>query len=282
VNRIFLEHTRELGDTLQKIAEDKSAIITGSQKAVFVSEQEPEVMEVLEKRAEICKVPLFLYGRDFRAENIVYTEQGMCFDVVTPQNCYKEIRIPLLGTYQAKNCALALALCEKILMETLKEKEVKSALRKLEWPGRLEVLSSNPLMLLDACINRESCKNVLEALGQLVQKRVITIIGIPSDKDYLGVAEAMHGISAKLILTKSQNAHYKFGPDQVVHLQERGIESVWTESIAEAVEKAREYIQETGNYELPICILGTTSLISDVKVLASTPKGIQDEKKYGI
>jgi dihydrofolate synthase/folylpolyglutamate synthase len=155
-------------------------------------------------------------------------------------------------------------------------------LRKLEWPGRLEVLSSNPLMLLDACINRESCKNVLEALGQLVQKRVITIIGIPSDKDYLGVAEAMHGISAKLILTKSQNAHYKFGPDQVVHLQERGIESVWTESIAEAVEKAREYIQETGNYELPICILGTTSLISDVKVLASTPKGIQDEKKYGI
>jgi hypothetical protein len=54
-------------------------------------------------------------------------------------------------------------------------------------------------------------------------------------------------------------------------LKRKGIEAVWTESIAEAVEKAREYIQETGKYELPICILGTTSLISDVKVFAATP-----------
>ena len=271
VNRIFLEHTRELGDTLEKIAEDKSAIITGGQKAVFVSEQDPEVMEVLEKRAAICKVPLYLYGRDFRAENIVYTEQGMRFDVVTPSNIYKEIQIPLLGTHQAKNCALAIALCERILNESLKEHEAKIALKNLEWPGRLEVLSSNPLMLLDACINRESCINVLEALEQLQQKQVITIIGIPSDKDYLGVAEAMHGISEKMILTKSQNAHYKFGAEQAMSLKRKGIEAIWTESIAEAVEKAREYIQETGKYELPICILGTTSLISDVKVFAATP-----------
>ncbi len=271
VNRIFLEHTRELGDTLEKIAENKSAIITGSQKAVFVSEQELEVLAVLEKRAEICKVPLYLYGRDFWAENIIYTDQGMCFDVVTSKNCYKEIKIPLMGTYQAKNCALALALCETILMDALKETEVKNALQKLEWPGRLEVLSSNPLMLLDACINRESCSNVLEALEQLQQKQVITIIGIPSDKDYEGVAEVMHGVTEKMILTKSQNAHYKFGPEQAELLQKKGIAAMWTESIAEAVEKAREYMQDTGNYELPICILGTTSLISDVKALAATP-----------
>lgn len=281
VNRIFLEHTRELGDSLEKIAENKSAIIHRGQKAVFVSEQEPEVLAVLENRAHACKVPLYLYGRDFRAENIVYTERGMVFDVVTSTNHYKEIRIPLLGTHQAQNCALAMALCEKVLMDTVQdinstiavmnEKAIKDALQKLEWPGRLEVLSSNPMMLLDACINRESCKNVLEALKQLKHAQVVTIIGIPSDKDYEGVAEAMVHVSAKLILTKSQNAHYKFGTEQLEALKQKGMEVLWTESIEEAVEKAREYLQDTGNYELPIIILGTTSLISDVKRLAATP-----------
>lgn len=282
VNRIFLEHTRELGDTLEKIAENKSAIINGEQKAVFVSEQEPEVLAVLEKRAQEYKVPLYLYGRDFRAENIIYTERGMVFDVVTPKNCFKEVRIPLLGIHQAQNCTLAMALCEKVLMDTVQdinsttavinENTVRRALQKLEWPGRLEVLSSHPMMLLDACINRESCKNVLEALKQLNHDCVITIIGIPSDKDYEGVAKAMHHVSAKLILTKSQNAHYKFGPEQMEALKQKGMEALWTESIAEAIEKAREYMKETGDYELPICILGTTSLISDVKRLVARPE----------
>ena len=309
INRIFLEHTRELGDTLEKIAENKSAVITGDQKAVFVSQQEPEVMTVLEKRAQKMQVPLYQYGRDFRAENIVYTEKGMRFDVVTAENCYRDIQIPLLGTYQAKNCALAIALSEKVLEDqklqmeqcldsrkfqtgpcldsrrsqvqqpehveaccsSLNEPAVKNALRVLEWPGRLEVLSSEPLMLLDACINRSSCTNVLEALQQLHIDKVITIIGIPSDKDYLGVAQEMYTVSEKMILTKSQNVHYKFGPEQTQTLHQKGIDAEWTESIAEAMERARKYMQEQENYDIPICILGTTSLISDVKVLAATP-----------
>ena len=227
-------------------------------------------MAVLEKRAEEMQVPLYQYGKEFRAENIIYTEKGMRFDVVTAENCYKDIQIPLLGTYQAKNCALAMALCEAVLGK-MQSQASKAALKNLEWPGRLEVLSSNPLMLLDACINRESCDNVLEALQQLGVSKVITIIGIPSDKDYLGVAQAMQVVTGKMILTKSQNAHYKFGPEQVQNLQRNGMEAEWTESIAEAVAKAREYMSEQEIYDMPICILGTTSLISDVKTLAATP-----------
>ena len=154
---------------------------------------------------------------------------------------------------------------------SLNEPAVKNALRVLEWPGRLEVLSSEPLMLLDACINRSSCTNVLEALQQLHIDKVITIIGIPSDKDYLGVAQEMYTVSEKMILTKSQNVHYKFGPEQTQTLHQKGIDAEWTDSIAEAMERARKYMQEQENYDIPICILGTTSLISDVKVLAATP-----------
>jgi dihydrofolate synthase/folylpolyglutamate synthase len=159
---------------------------------------------------------------------------------------------------------LALAICEEEL-GCLDVEKVKKALKYLDWPGRLEILSAKPLMILDACINRESCTNVLEALTQLEEHRVTTIIGIPSDKDYLGVAQAMFKVSEHIILTKSQNPHYKFGTEQVKALEDIGIKALWSEGIGEALEKARSLSDN------PICILGTTSLISDVKVLAATP-----------
>ena len=271
INRIFLEHTRELGKTLGEIAENKSAIMTGDQTAVFTSKQEEEVLKVLRSRAEVCQTPLYEYGRDFWCEDVRYTQKGMKFDVVTRKNRYVDIQIPLLGTYQAENCALAIALCEMEL-GVLEEAKVKQALQYLEWPGRLEVLSADPLMLLDACINRESCQNVLEALEQLGINQLTTIIGIPSDKDYLGVAEAMNRVSAYMILTKSQNAHYKFGTEQVEALADAGIHAEWTESIEEAIHKARIHGMNEQAWDRPICILGTTSLISDVKALAATPK----------
>ena len=270
INRIFLEHTRELGKNLGEIAENKSAIISGEQDAVFTGKQEGEVLKVLRDRAEACQIPLYEYGRDFWCEYVRYTQKGMKFDVVTRKTRYVDIQLPLLGTYQAENCALAIALCEMEL-GVLEEAKVKQALKYLEWSGRLEVLSAEPLMLLDACINRESCHNVLEALEQLGVNQVTTIIGIPSDKDYLGVAEAMKKMSVHMILTKSQNAHYKFGREQVEALAEVGIAADWTENISDAIDKARSFMEAEDAWERPICILGTTSLISDVKKLAATP-----------
>ncbi len=287
INRIFLEHTRELGGTLAKIAENKAAIMTRNMDAerrmavtdeqseakqvAFTSEQVPEVMKVLEHRAREAGWELRVYGRDFQCENITYTVKGMHFDVVTKRQRYEGLQIPLLGTHQAKNCAMAIALCEEEL-GGLNIPAVREALKWLEWPGRLEILSSNPLMLLDACINRGSCGNVLEALEQLGIKKVTTIIGIPSDKDYLGVAQAMQQVSGHMILTKSTNAHYQFGPKQVQTLSEAGIKAQWTSGIGEALKLARLGDGDPeSREELPIVILGTTSLISDVKELAGTP-----------
>ena len=313
INRIFLEHTRELGATLKEIAENKAAIMTGNKNlklgsiaaeelsevktavekifcessgqmdnikntsklpghVAFTSEQSPEVMQVLEQRAAKTGWELRSFGRDFWCENITYTTQGMMFDVVTKKHRYEEICIPLLGTYQAENCALAIALCEEELGDCLNIEAAKEALKWMEWPGRLEILSANPVMLLDACINRASCANVLEALQQLGISKVRTIIGIPADKDYQGVAEAMAPVSAQIILTKSTNAHYKFGPEQTGALNELGITAQWTEGIREALELARLGDSNLESVEeLPIVILGTTSLISDVKELAGTP-----------
>ncbi len=292
INRIFLEHTRELGSALKEIAENKAAIMTGcvtagqeKRQVIFTAKQEPEVMEVLTIRAQEKDCELRVYGKDFWCENIMFTRQGMCFDVVTTNNCYEGLQIPLLGTYQAENCALAVALCEEVL-GALKLSKVKEALKWLEWPGRLEILSGAPLTILDACINRYSSQNVLEALKRLQIPKANIILGIPMDKDYLGVAQAMQAVAGRMILTRSSNPHYKFGKEQLQALQEAGIEAQWADGIAEALELARTPLEQISPKDgkcteagarpeevtdIPICILGTTSLIADVKKMAATP-----------
>lgn len=269
INRIFLEHTRELGDTLADIAEDKSHVITGEQKCVYFAEQEPEVLEVLVRRAEAMQVPYKIYGRDFQAENIRYTCSGMLFDVVIGDNIYPDLQIPLLGEHQTKNCALALAVCVDVMADLCRKSDtldissetmcnqIRRQLFAIHHPGRMEILSSDPFVLLDACINSASCENVKDVLRHLGISNCTVIVGIPEDKDYAGVVRSMNDVAARIILTKSGNPHYHFSKNQQETLMQEGISAEWTGSVKQALTLA-------ASFPNPIVILGTTSVISEV------------------
>ena len=269
INRIFLEHTRELGDTLAAIAEDKSHVITGEQKCVYFAEQEPEVLEVLVRRAKAMQVPYKIYGRDFQAENIRYACSGMLFDVVIGDNIYPDLQIPLLGEHQAKNCALALAVCVDVMADLCRKSDtpdifsetmcnqIRRQLSAIHHPGRMEILSSDPFVLLDACINSASCENVKDVLRHLGISNCTVIVGIPEDKDYAGVVRSMKDVAARIILTKSGNPHYHFSKNQQETLVQEGISAEWTGSVKQALTLA-------ASFPNPIVILGTTSVISEV------------------
>ena len=259
INSIFPEHTRELGGTLEDIAADKSHVITGEQKCVYVAEQDPCVISVICERAEEFRIPLKIYGRDFWAENIAYGTQGMKFDVVIGDIKYTDIVVPLLGEHQAGNCALAMALCADVLDE-IDIVPVREKLSEIEWPGRMEVISADPFMMLDACINSASCRNVKDVLNHLHIEDATVIIGIPNDKDYAGVVREMNSVADKILLTGSQNPHYVFTEEQCAVMSKEGIQTVWTNSVEEAIHKAKEFGR-------PVIILGTTSVVSEVKKL---------------
>lgn len=257
INTIFLEHTRELGNSLEEIAKNKAAIITGEQNCVYVGEQPAEAMQIIETRAMEKGVSLKRYGKEFYCENIRYTPQGMLFDAVTQTNRYRNLQIPLLGEHQAKNCALAISVCADIL-GTIPQKGCAEMLKKLRISGRMELLSADPVTILDACINRESAKEVKKVMQSMDVDKAAVIIGIPDDKDYIGVAEEMQDVAEVLILTKSQNPHYKFTEIQKRELQSRGISAIRTHSIKEAIKEAKKT-------KIPIIILGTTSLLPEAK-----------------
>ncbi|MDD6038925.1 MAG: Mur ligase family protein [bacterium] len=256
INTIFLEHTRELGETLEQIAADKAHVITGEQKCVFVGPQKPEVLAVLKARAEEMNVPLRVYGKDFRAEDVQYSTDGMTFTVVIGERQLTNLSLPLLGEHQAKNAALALALCMEVLGNP-NEQLIRKSLSKICWRGRLELLAKNPVVLLDACINRASCEPVIEVLHQMKLEKLCVVIGIPKDKDYLGVAQQMACYAGKLILTKSQNPHYCFDEEQVKKLNEKLIKAEWAPDVEAAIRLSYAT-------QLPILILGTTSVVAEV------------------
>lgn len=268
INSVFLEHRRELGNTIAEIAEDKAHVITGREKAVFVGEQTEEAMAVIEKRAALFSVPLKVYGRDFWEENLRTEQTGIVFDLCIFGKRYRDIRLPLLGDFQAKNCALAMAVSETVFSDlsdkstemgkTLEMDAVRRRLSEINWPGRLELISGEPFILLDCCINRISTKAVKAVLAERKIEKPVSIIAIPEDKDYRGVVQEMYPLSESIILTRTHNPHYHFSEKQCERMAEEGIATEWAEDFTEAMKKA----EEKG---LPIVILGTTSLLPEVK-----------------
>ena len=268
MNSVFLEHRRELGNTIAEIAEDKAHVITGREKAVFVGEQTKEAMAVIEKRAALFSVPLKVYGRDFWEENLRTEHTGIVFDLYVFGKRYRDIRLPLLGDFQAKNCALAMAVSETVFSDlsdkstemgkTLEMDAARKRLSEINWPGRLELISGEPFILLDCCINRVSTKAVKAVLAERKIEKPVSIIAIPEDKDYRGVAQEMYPLSESVILTRTNNPHYHFSEKQCERMAEEGIATEWAENFTEAMKKA----EEKG---LPIVILGTTSLLPEVK-----------------
>ena len=271
INSVFLEHRRELGNTIAEIAEDKAHVITGREKAVFVGEQTEEAMAVIEKRAALFSVPLKVYGRDFWEENLRTEHTGIVFDLYVFGKRYRDIRLPLLGDFQAKNCALAMAVSETVFSDlsekaskstemgkTLEIEAVRRRLSEINWPGRLELISGEPFILLDCCINRVSTKAVKAVLAERKIEKPVSIIAIPEDKDYRGVVQEMYPLSESVILTRTNNPHYHFSEKQCERMAEEGILTEWAEDFTEAMKKAEEK-------RLPIVILGTTSLLPEVK-----------------
>lgn len=263
INPVFLEHTRELGTTLEKIATDKADIIMPGMQAVYVAEQTKEVLEVLQKRAKECDVKLRCYGKDFWCEDVRYTPEGMRFSVVTPRHTYPDISIPLLGSFQAKNCAIALALAEEFA-GGLSEEKVKEQLSLLRYPGRMEIISKGPLTILDACIHPQAALQVKEVLEHITRQdtahrpKIAAVIAIPMDKDYVGTVKELKNMVDVILLSKSKNPHYRFSEEQAVKLQQLGIDCKFVADLAEAVEQAKASGAEI------VCLLGTTSMITEI------------------
>lgn len=196
ITRIGLEHTDYLGDTLEKIAGEKAGIIKEGVPVVTAEEAE-EALKVISSRAEEHHSRLYVVeeGKDFRlvSSDLEGTRVHLC-------RLGKEAQLPLLGSYQASNAAMAYMAVECLRSRGfgISDEAVLEGLARVRWPGRLELVHRHPHLFFDATHTAQGAKVVARDLERLMPKgRLILVIGILKDKDLRGVVRPFARISSK-------------------------------------------------------------------------------------
>lgn len=198
ITNISLEHRQYLGDTLDKIAFEKAGIIKEGVPVVTGVER-GVAQEVILGVAKERGAPCFLLNRDFKIRK---TKAGYSFNGLALS--LKGINSGLKGSYQAKNLPLALATIA-ILRQSgygIGETQILEGTRKAHWPGRFQIISQKPLVILDGAHNPGAMKGLKKALEELVYKRLILVIGIMADKEKRKILKEIVPLAQLTIFTR--------------------------------------------------------------------------------
>jgi dihydrofolate synthase/folylpolyglutamate synthase len=242
ITLIDLEHTRILGETLKQIAGEKAGIIKPGCRQVVCGIQVPEAKKVIEARCRECGVPLSFIGRDIRIEDIVCRDRGMSFCVVCGEKYY-ECRTQLLGKFQAVNTAVAIGLIHGLNQSEfcVSKDEVEKAVSQAVWPVRMEMISDDPVVLIDGAHTAGSSREVAETVKECFSgKKAVLILGMSADKDQRAIIENFSEIVSTAILTRSRHkrALHFFDPAAKKIFFEKGIDVVEIDSLDDAVKAA--------------------------------------------
>lgn len=168
ITTIGLDHVALLGDTLEAIAEQKAGIIKQGIPLV-TGHITPEALAVIDPIAEAKNAPRLAYGKDYQVRHQESVVTGESFDYTSSVR-QGRFQTGLLGLHQIENAAMALALLDTYCQETGRELAsndlVAQALEETSWPGRLEIVSSAPLLLLDGAHNPHAIKALLATLQE--------------------------------------------------------------------------------------------------------------------
>lgn len=196
VTAIGLDHTRELGDTIPQIASAKAGIIKEGGDVVIYG-QNPEAEAVLERTVQEKHGRLYrpAYGT---LRPVSRSLKGQVFDY----GAYRNLQIPLLGTYQLNNAAVAIAAAEvlagkgwAIAPETLAE-----GLARTRWRGRFELLSEEPVILADGSHNLQGIRATAGSLREYFPEGgILFVVGVLADKDARSMMEAILPLAKEFI-----------------------------------------------------------------------------------
>ena len=210
ITTIGLDHVALLGDSLEAIAEQKAGIIKQGVPLV-TGHIAAEALAMIDQIAEEKQAARIVYGRDYQVSYHESIVTGEVFDYTSSvrQGCFQT---GLLGLHQIENAGMALALLDSYCKATGRELPdnalVAQALEETSWPGRLEVVSREPLMILDGAHNPHAIKALLATLKERFtdyQKEILfTCIKTKALEDMLDLLETLPG--TKITLTHFEDS----------------------------------------------------------------------------
>ena len=219
IANIGLEHTEYLGSTLEEIAAAKAGIIK-SGCACVCYDSAPEVLRVVEAVCREKNVPLTVadFGRitpldhDLKGQRFAWNGQRYA--------------IPLLGDHQLRNAAVALETVEVLRSRgwNIPAEAVERGLILVRWPARFEVLSRDPVLILDGGHNPQCAGALVSALEEyLPGEKCIFLLGVLADKDYGAMLNILAPCVGQLLCLTPSSPRALPGAELAALAREKGI-----------------------------------------------------------
>ena len=219
--------------------------------------------DTIERIAAERTAPLRRLGRDFHVEG-----DSQRFSYRGRQQ-YDDLQCALIGDHQVQNAACAIALLEAAESAGFRANEAatRHGLRTVRWEGRLEVVSRQPLLLVDGAHNPAGAVS----LGQFLagyrrrhgESRVLLVLGMMRDKDHQGFAEPLKGLVDHVIFTQADLP--RSAPAQALQQELRHLFPSTTVAAvpADAIAQAKQH----ATADDLICVTGSLMLVGEVKAL---------------
>ena len=199
ITTIGFDHTDILGDTIEEIAAQKAGIIKENQPVV-VGKVDEAALEVIKAKADETNSKLYHYQEDFTSKYIQPDDNwGEVFNYRSNELDLSHVTISLLGQHQVDNSSLAIKLYEIICKELglpILSRDIQKGLKNAFWPGRMEKVSDEPLIVLDGAHNDHAMKVMVNNLKtEFKGQHIHAIFGALSTKDINAMVKDLNTVS---------------------------------------------------------------------------------------
>ncbi len=257
VTNVDLDHQKYLGDTIAQIAAEKAAIIKPRNQVVTGCEG--SALEVVERRAEIVGAEVWRLGGDIRIESTSRGWDGHLIAVAGPGFEHTDLDLPLVGDYQPANAALAVASAHAL--DKISDDAVRRGLASTRWPGRLQVISHRPRVILDGGHNPAAMTKAGASLRRLIgSERLVTLFAMLSERDPVQLLGALRTLNpyAVVFTEPASAAGHAVPADELAAMY--GATAAAVVPAEAALERAQELAGREGN----VLVCGSLYLVGEI------------------
>ena len=257
ITNVDLDHQKYLGNTIAEIAREKAAII--KEGDVALTGCEGEALAIVEDRVASQFGRLLRLGLEVKVESTSLGWDGHVLDVAGPGFEHRDLRLPLVGDYQPRNAALAVAAAH--LLDGTDQAAIGDGLASTRWPGRLQVIDERPRVILDGGHNPAAMVKAGATLRGLIgSERLVAVFAMLSERDPVEILRALRTVSPDaVVFTEPESAHgHAIAPEMLAEIYGAGSEV--QRPAGAALERARKLAGPSGN----VLVCGSLYLVGEI------------------
>ncbi|MFC7393186.1 bifunctional folylpolyglutamate synthase/dihydrofolate synthase [Scopulibacillus cellulosilyticus] len=203
ITNVGMDHMQYLGNSIQEIAREKAGIIK-SGTAVITASDHPDALKVIQETSEEKHAKLYVFGQSFHITDHGGDDEE-CFDFSSVFSHYSNLTTKMKGFHQLINAATALMAVDYLktyFALHVEEEHVIQGIKETHWPGRFEILTADPLVILDGAHNPEGMHALAETVERYYKDRTIKVLFASlTDKKNEAMLEEVEKIADELTFT---------------------------------------------------------------------------------